>query len=200
MTRASEQATNAASNDWRQALAAADARIAQVEALLIVCADDRARVIAAEVERRGSQRKVANELNVSDNTISKAVARARGAGGPVRQLPPSTFERLLAAELTDLAPMDETQWRAVAFVVRGLWIDESWIAAPAVLLAEEIADADQLDDAGIDTSALAALCRGWSRAQALAVIDACQRGDLTVLPHPIAATGPDANTAGAGTC
>lgn len=77
-------------------------------------------------------------------------------------------------------PLTALQWKALAWIIRGTFIDVVWIEQPGQLLAYEIEDAELAGD--LDPDVLAEACRGWSRVQVLAVIDACQRDDLAVLP------------------
>lgn len=145
-------------------------------------ADDRARAIADEVARRGrgGQKAVAEELGVSEQAISQAVSRARSAASPMRALPTDTLERLLAAERTDVPPLPAAHWENLAAVLRGTFIDVTWIEQPGLLLAQEVED---LEPGEIPHAAeLAAACRSWTRTQALAVIDVCLREDLAALP------------------
>lgn len=170
------------SSEFHQRLAAAQMRIQYGSDERAAGADNKARVIAEEVARRGrgGARQVAEELGVSEKTISQALARARSAPTPGRTLPSDTLERLLAAELGTLGPLPTLQWRALSHLVRSTFIDSVWIEQPGELLALEVEDAE-FDDT-VESAALAEACRGWSRVQALAVIDACQRGDLAALP------------------
>ncbi|MFF5265127.1 hypothetical protein ACFY4C_40105 [Actinomadura viridis] len=163
-------------------LAAADARIQHGNDERTAGADDKARAISEEVARRGhgGARQLAAELGVSEKTISQVVARARRAGQPGRRLPSDTLDRLLAAELATVPPLRSDQWEALAWMVRGTFIDVSWIEEPGELLAGEIEDAEL--DPALDPAQIAQACRGWLRVQALAVIDACQRDDLAALP------------------
>ncbi|MFF8387859.1 hypothetical protein ACF053_30040 [Streptomyces kanasensis] len=168
---------------FHRRLAAADARIERGNRERTAGADDRARAIAEEAARRGrgGPRQLSIELDVSEKTISQAIARARRAGDDNRHtLPADTLQRLLAAELNDLPPLAGPQWRALRHLVRSTFIDEVWIEAPGELLAQEVQDADLAES--FRPAELAEVCRSWSRAQALAVIDACQRDDLTALP------------------
>ncbi|MCX4451626.1 hypothetical protein [Streptomyces sp. NBC_01789] len=170
------------SETFRNQLAAATARIQHGNDERTAGADDRARAIAAEVERRGrgGARQVAEELGVSEKTISQAITRARNAPSPNHTLPSDTLERLLAAELETVAPLTPLQWEALGFLVRGTIIDTTWITQPGQLLAWEVEDSEL--DEQFEPGALAEACRAWNRAQALAVIDACQRDDLAALP------------------
>ncbi|MEV4438064.1 Lrp/AsnC family transcriptional regulator [Streptomyces sp. NPDC049577] len=170
-------------SDFHQRLAAATARIEFGNGERIAGADDKARAIGEEVQRRGrgGAKQLADELGVSEKTISEAVARARRLGDAgARSLPHDTLERLLEAERRTLPPLPASHWKALAWIVRGIFIDATWIGDPAGLLAGEAEDADLGDEAlGAE---VAAACRSLSRVQALAVIDACQRGDLAGLP------------------
>jgi hypothetical protein len=168
--------------DYRARVAAAEARTARGERERAAGADDRARAILAEVERRGrgGQQEVAGELGVSVAAVSEAFRRARGLTGPQHGLPGDALERLLAAELPDVPPLARTQWETIAWIVRGTVIDPAWIGQPGQLLAYELEDAE-LDRAFAPDEIIAA-ARAWTRVQALAVIDACQRDDISALP------------------
>ncbi|MGW5042183.1 hypothetical protein ACWEQK_28900 [Streptomyces parvulus] len=171
------------SSEFRQRLAAAQARIQHGSDERTAGADDKARAIAQEAARRGrgGPRQLADELGVSEKTISQAIARARNApGNSGRTLPSDTLERLLTAELETLPPLPALQWKALAWIVRGTFIDAMWVEQPGELLAQEVADAEL--DAALEPAALAEACRAFSRVQGLAVIDACHRDDLAALP------------------
>jgi hypothetical protein len=170
------------SSDFRQRLAMANVRIQYGSDERAAGADDKARAIADEAARRGrgGARELAAELGVSEKTISQAVARAKRAPSPARTLPSDTLDRLLAAELETLPPLPAVQWQALGWLVRGTIIDIFWIEQPGRLLADEVAEAELDED--LQPAVLAEACRGWSRVQALAVIDACQRDDLAALP------------------
>ncbi|WP_225636727.1 hypothetical protein [Streptomyces solaniscabiei] len=170
------------SSDFHQRLAAANVRIQYGNDERAAGADDKARVIADEAARRGrgGARQLAEELGVSEKTISQAIARARRAPTPVRTLPADTLERLLAAEVETVPPLTALEWDALAWIIRGTVIDVVWIEQPGQMLADEVEDAELAGD--LDPAALAEACRGWSRVQALTVIDACQRDDLAALP------------------
>ncbi|MFE2528757.1 hypothetical protein ACFXEL_31560 [Streptomyces sp. NPDC059382] len=169
-------------SDFLELLRRAEARIEHGNVERSAGADDRARVIDAEVARRGrgGAKALAAELNVSEKTVSQAVARARTAGDPRRRLPHDTLDRLLAAELRDLPPLPAVHWQVLAWIVRGMIIDVTWLEDPGTLLSYEVEDLEE--DVVTDTDALAAACRSWSRAQALAVIDAILHGDDDALP------------------
>ncbi|MFB7211096.1 hypothetical protein [Streptomyces sp. NPDC056255] len=169
-------------SDFQQRLAAANARIEYGNDERTAGADDKARAIAEEAARRGrgGARELARELGVTEKTVSQAITRARNAPSPGRTLPGDTLERLLAAELQTVPPLTTVQWTFLAWLVSGTVIDVSWIEQPGQYLSYEVEDAEPAED--VDPKALAEACRGWSRAQALAVIDACQRDDIASLP------------------
>jgi hypothetical protein len=171
-----------ADEGYRRRVAVAESRIARGNAERTAGADDRARAIAGEVGRRGrgGARQVADELGVSEKAISEAVRRARGLSGGYHALPGDTLERLLAAELPSVGPLAEAQWQALAWLVRGIVIDPLWIGLPGQLLACEVEDAELEPEFSPDV--IADACRSWTRVQALAVIDACQRDALDTLP------------------
>lgn len=167
---------------FREQLAAANASAANAERARAAAADARARVIAAEVKRRGrgGQTQVASELGLSVQAVSEAVRRAAGLTGPQHELPAGTLERLLHEEAGDIAPLNRIQWEALAWLIHGTVIDPSWISAPGQLLAIELEDAELGPEFGPEEIIKAA--RSWTRVQALAVIDACQREDMDSLP------------------
>lgn len=167
--------------DYRALVDLAEQRIAHGTRERSAGADDKARAIADEVARRGrgGAKTVADELGVSEKTVSQAVARARNADVPHRALPHDTFEQLLAVELPGVPPRPAADWRVLAHIVRGTVIDATWLHGPGPLLADEVEDLD--DDYG-NAAALAVACRSFTRVQALAVIDSILRGDLAALP------------------
>lgn len=169
-------------DEFRRQLAHADALAAKAGREVSAAADARARVIAAEVERRGrgGQTQVAAELGISVQAVSEAVRRAAGLTGPQHGLPADTLERLLHEELDDIAPLTRMQWEALASLIHGTVIDPSWIPAPGRLLAIELEDAELGPEFRPEEIIKAA--RSWTRVQALAVIDACQREDMGSLP------------------
>ncbi|WP_219152224.1 hypothetical protein [Amycolatopsis sp. TNS106] len=161
----------------RQALAEIDHERAETLPLRRAEAVERAVAMAG----RGGRAAVAEFLGVGVNTIDKMLHLARTSPAvTVRSLPPGTFRRLLAVEASEVAPLARSQWEALAWLIRGIAFDETWINEPGVLLADEIGDAEL--DAGFDPARIAAACRSWSRVQALAVIDCCLRSDLGTLP------------------
>ncbi|MFD4392612.1 hypothetical protein [Streptomyces sp. NPDC058495] len=168
-------------DDYLTLIGAAEQRIDHGTRERSAGADDKARAIADEAARRGpgGPKAIADELGVSKKTISQAISRARNAGDPHRGLPYDTLDRLLAAELRDVPPLPAVHWQALAYIVRGTFIDPTWIEDPGPLLAGEVED---LDDDYDDAPALAAACRTWTRVQALAVIDALLRDDVAALP------------------
>ncbi|MFV8133224.1 hypothetical protein [Streptomyces syringium] len=145
-------------------------------------ADDRAAAILAAVEQagRGGREAVAAHLQITVGAVDKALKRARSPRSPSQTLPFDTLSRLFAAERADLKPLPARWWQALSFIVRGTVIDLTWITEPGELLACEVEDLHELEEA--DRTSLAAACRTFTRAQALAVIDACQQDDLTALP------------------
>ncbi|MBK3583191.1 hypothetical protein JHN49_05465 [Streptomyces sp. MBT57] len=164
-------------------LAAANARIQHGNDERAAGADDKARAIADEAARRGrgGPRQLAEKLGVSEKTISQAIARARTApSSSARALPADTLERLLAAERETLPPLSGLQWEALAWLVRGTIIDVLWIDQPGELLAREVEGAEL--DENVEPALLTEACRSFSRVQALAVIDACQSGNVAALP------------------
>ncbi|MEU2311469.1 hypothetical protein [Streptomyces albidoflavus] len=135
----------------------------------------------AEESRARAKKALAAELGVSAQVISQAIARARRVGSRRRQLPADTQERLFAVELRAVPPLPADEWERLAALVRGIYVDVTWIAAqPGQLLAEAAEEAAQEGD--FDARPPADLLRTLSRTQALAVIDACQSGDLGALP------------------
>ncbi|MGY3341102.1 hypothetical protein ACVW0K_007295 [Streptomyces filamentosus] len=168
-------------SDYRDLIARAEQRIDHGTRERSAGADDKARAIADEAARRGrgGPKAIADELGVSEKTISQAISRARTADAPHRALPYDTLERLFAAELPGLPPLPAAHWQALSYVLNGTIVDISWIESPHLLLAGEVED---LDDEYEDAPALAGICRAFTRVQALAVIDTILRGDLAALP------------------
>ncbi|WP_331756646.1 hypothetical protein [Streptomyces sp. NBC_01568] len=162
-------------------LGEAEARIEHGNDERTAGADDKARLIEAEVTRRGrgGAMEVAALLMVSKKTVSQAVARAARTVSPLRGLPHDTLDRLLAAELAEVPPLPTRLWAALAWIVRSIYIDVVWFGEPNMLLAAEVEDSDLGEE---DIAVLAGACHGLSRVQALAVIDACQTGDLSAFP------------------
>jgi len=141
-------------------------------------ADDRALVIARAVAEhgRGGREHVAALLKVSVGRVDKAIARAKGASTP-SHLPSAeeTLELLYAAELAEMPPLAETQWRILASLVQTLVIDGSWIeSGPGPLLAAEYAEASEDGDVPADGH-LVEQIQSWSRSRTLAVIEALSR-------------------------
>ncbi|MGW4828908.1 hypothetical protein ACWEOG_15100 [Amycolatopsis japonica] len=147
---------------------------------------------AVTLAGRGGRAAVAEFLGVGVNTIDKMLHLARsGPAVMVHSLPPGTFRRLLAVEVSEVAPLTRSQWEALAWLIRGIAFDETWINEPGVLLAEEVKDAEL--DAGFDPARIEAACRSWSRVQALAVIDCCLRSGLDPLPISTDTSAADDN-------
>ncbi|MEW1699406.1 MULTISPECIES: hypothetical protein [unclassified Streptomyces] len=136
--------------------------------------EDHDRVIAAEVARRGygGGKSVAAELGVSEKTVSQAVARARARSH-------DTLERVLAAELRDLAPRPARDWQVLGSIAKDTTINATWAEGPGTWLAGQVED---LDDEYDGAGELAAACRKFTRSQGLAVLDALLRGDTAALP------------------
>lgn len=169
-------------DDFLAKLAQAERRIARGNEERGAGADDRARVIAEEVARRGDGgvTSVAADLRVSKKTISEATARARNARTALG-LPYDTLERLFAVYRETLPPLSSEQWQLLFGIIGAIPIDGSWIESDTGdLLAEEIDDAEEGSDH--DRRTLINACRNWSRPQALAVIDACHQGAIELLP------------------
>ncbi|MGW5003283.1 hypothetical protein ACWEP8_37145 [Streptomyces hydrogenans] len=169
-------------DDYRALIARAEQRIDHGTRERSAGADDKARAIAGEAARRGrgGPKAIADELGVSEKTISQAVSRARTADAPHRALPYDTLDRLLAVELRDVPPLPAVHWQALAWIVNGTVIDTTWIEQANVLLAWEVED---LEEGHIpDADKLAAACKSFTRTQVLAVIDAILRDDLAALP------------------
>jgi hypothetical protein len=173
-------------SDYLARISLAEQRIEHGNRERTAGADDKARAIAEEVARRGrgGQKVVADELGVSEKTVSQAVARARTAGDPFRALPHDTFDRLLAAERSELPPLPARHWQVLAQILRGIDVDVDWLEGPGHRLAGEVED---LEDEYDGAAGLADACRSWSRVQALAVIDALQRDDTDALPAIVGA-------------
>lgn len=147
---------------------------------------------AVAMAGRGGRTAVAEFLGLRVNAIDKALQLARSRPAvTVQSLPPRTFRRLLAVEVREVEPLARSQWEALAWLVRGIAFDETWINEPGVLLAEEIEDARL--DARVDPTGIAAACWSWSRVQALAVIDCCLQSDLDPLPTSTDTSAPDDN-------
>lgn len=169
-------------DDFQTDLDRANQRIARGNAERAAGADERARVIAREVDRRGSggAAAVAAELGVTQKTISVALARARKALSH-RGLPADTLERLFAVERDALQPLPPRYWHLLEHLLGSMYIDAVWIEAdPGELLAGDVEESDVGDPA--DRAAVAAACRAWSRVQALAVIHAYHYGLIDELP------------------
>lgn len=148
-------------------------------------ADDRAHWIAKGVEEygRGGRKRAAEELGISVGEVDKALARARGLTRPTTMPEPEeVLERLYALELADLPPLPAEHWQVLHHVMASVALDAVWLHNPGDQLAQEVEDLDPEElpaDAG---QVLAQTCRSWSRAAALAVLDALSRGDQGALP------------------
>lgn len=168
---------------WLAAVKKCERRDADLVRQRTVAANERARIITAEVERRGrgGRQSVADDLGKKVLVVDEAIKRARTAP-PATGLPHDLLDRLYALELTDLQPLPERLWQAVAQVLAGTFVDASWIEQPGHILSGEIEDAagDTVDED--DAKRLAEAARSWTRVQALAVIDAIRRQDFDALP------------------
>uniref|UniRef100_UPI003F494350 hypothetical protein n=1 Tax=Amycolatopsis sp. CA-096443 TaxID=3239919 RepID=UPI003F494350 len=167
---------------WQHVL---DRELANVERLRsVVVPDLRAAAIAAAVATAGRRGRaaVAAHMNVSVGTVDQAVKRARAAAPDPcgALLPEDAWSRVLALELAGVGPLSPREWDALAYLARGTVVDEMWLEQPGELLAQEVEDADL--PAEVDTAALAAACRAWTRIQGVAVLDCCLRGARDKLP------------------
>ncbi|WP_156056577.1 hypothetical protein [Streptosporangium roseum] len=148
-------------------------------------ADDRAHWIAKGVEEygRGGRKRAAEELGISVGEVDKALARARGLTRPTTMPEPEeVLQRLYALELADLEPLPAEHWQVLRHLVRSTALDATWLHSPGELLAQEVEDLEP-DELPADVrQALAQTCRTWSRAAALAAIDALTRGDQAAIP------------------
>lgn len=143
-------------------------------------ADDRARWILKGVEEhgRGGRQHAAGLLNISVGEVDKAIARARGLDmSSMLPAPEDLLERLYELELAELAPMPDSHWQVLRWVVRSTVVDAVWLERPGELLAQEVEDIDpgELPE-GLEQAALALTCRSWNRIQALAVLDSLRQG------------------------
>ena len=170
------------SNDFQDELAHANQRIARGNEERAAGADDRARIIAEEATRRGpgGSAAVAAELDVSRKTVSQAIARAKGAQSPRRGLPVDTLQRVLILERAELAALPARHWQLIEHLASGLRLVPTWVSDPGGCLAREVEASDLGSPA--DREAVSAVCRNWTRVQALAVWDACHQGLTDELP------------------
>ncbi|MFD3516257.1 hypothetical protein [Streptomyces sp. NPDC058657] len=164
------------------AVAAAAARAEEARFRVELAADERAHAIRAAVEAlpRGGRPVVADWLGVNVLQVDVALRRAR-QGSPARTLPVGATDRILEELRASLPPLPSEQWQALAFVVRAIFIDHAWLNDPSGLLADEVAEASE-DLELADGHVLAKAVRSWSAGQTLAVIDACQQGNIDALP------------------
>lgn len=185
--------------DWKAQLAAdlaaAETRISRGREEMAAGGDDRARAIAAAVTAcqqdlgggRGTKRTavagVAEKLGLTVKSIDVALAKVN-AGLPSRLgLSWPVWERLAAAELAGIEPLLAAEWAVLSYLVRGTFIEETWIDNPGDLLAQEVEDLDPDElPAGVEQAPLARACRSWRRAAALAVLEALARGEQAALP------------------
>ncbi|MEU9415952.1 hypothetical protein [Streptomyces sp. NPDC048272] len=159
--------------DWLRGVHGADRELGRLHRAAEEIADRRASNILLGVRTagKGGRDTVAALLGTRVGAVDKAIARAKTAGRP-DYLPYDLLERILELELADVAPLTAGQWRALGWLIRGTVVDVTWLADPAGLLANEVEDADLN---GIDTTALAAAVRSWSRVQAIAVLEALRQ-------------------------
>jgi hypothetical protein len=171
----------ASDDDW---VALLDARLAELDHLRSrVVPDARAQAIAAAVvvAGRGGRQRVADHLGITVGAVDQAIKRDRTAVvDPVRGMSMETLLRLLAVEAAEVEPLRASQWAALAWLVRQTGIDGSWLEQLGELLAEEVRDAEL--PAEVDPDGLRRACAAWTRVQAVAVVDCCQRDLLHLLP------------------
>lgn len=145
-------------------------------------ADERARWIAKGVAEHGmrGRQKAAEMLGISLSAVDQALARARGLDRPsTLPAPEELLGRVYALELAELPPLPDVYWQVLRYVVRSTALDVVWIGQPGELLAQEVEDIDPGEmPTGVEQAVLAETCRGWSRIQALAVLDALAHGTL----------------------
>lgn len=167
---------------WLREAEAAKARGEEVRSR---AADDRAHWIAKGVEEygRGGRKRAAEELGISVGEVDKALARARGLTRPTT-MPDAeeVLQQLYALELADLPPLPAEHWQVLSHLVRSTALDSAWLHSPGELLAQEVEDLESDEVPADVTQSLAQACRSWSRAAALAVLDALARGEQEALP------------------
>jgi hypothetical protein len=168
---------------WVEQVHACDVRAEGLRDLQGRIADERAWLIADAVAEygRGGRHRAAELLGVKVLQIDAAIKRVRSAPRP-SDLPHDLLERLYALELAELPPLPAPLWQDLAQILMGTIVDVTWLDQPAELLAQEVEDVAGDELASVDAEALAAAIRSWSRIQALAVIDALQRGGAAALP------------------
>jgi hypothetical protein len=149
-----------------------------------VIADRRAQMIekAIALLGRGGRDTLAAALGLKVNAIDAALRRARGLTRPTGLDDTSAvLDQLYKAERSGLPPLAAHQWRILAHVLSGTWVDAFWIeSGPGRLLAADIEDSDLLDTE--EAQRLAAVCRSWTRVQGLAAVTALLHGDFECLP------------------
>lgn len=172
---------------WLEQVYACDLRADELRQAQAPIADERARIIAAEVAKhgRGGRDWAAAQLGVTVAQVDTAIKRARTRPRPTG-LPYDLLERLYALELADMPPLPAHLWHALAQILAGTFVDATWVEQPGRFLADEAEDSAG-EELGQDAAKqLAATARSWTRIQALAVIDAIGRRDLDALPHETA--------------
>jgi hypothetical protein len=167
-------------------VAAAERVVDSGRQLMAAGGDDRARAILDAVNSLDGGTKAVDEiaeaLGVKANQVYVAMRRAKTAAQP-SGLPHDLLERLYALELADLKPLPRGAWLAAAHALHGVYVEQTWLEQPGHLLAQEAEDLDEDEVPADAVRALAEAARSWTRIQALAVIDALQRGELAALPH-----------------
>ncbi|MFJ8745407.1 hypothetical protein ACIRL2_39305 [Embleya sp. NPDC127516] len=118
-------------------------------------------------------------LRYEDSVSMPAVLLFR-VGRAGRIVPGDILQAFLAAELRSVSPLPGARWEWLGVLVRTIRIDRSWSERPGSLLADAVRRASL--DRGAEFAELAEACAAWTRVQALAVIDACQRDDIAALP------------------
>lgn len=170
---------------WIDRIKDIDARTDELRLALGPLADERARIIDAEVAARGrgGRNLVAADLHVTVAQVDLAIKRARTAQ-PAAGLPFDLLDRLYALELAELPPLPAHLWRSLAQTLQGVFFDAVWIEQPGELIAQEVEDATGDDEEFLpeDSRVMAAAARTWTRVQALAVIDAIARHDHRAFP------------------
>lgn len=179
------------------ALATANARLERGREEMAAAGDDRARAITAAVNacqetlggRLGTRRQAIEAVAaamtppVTVKSVNVALAKVSAGLPPRPGLPWPVWEQLAATELAGIEPLTPAQWEVLGHLVRHIALDETWADAPGRLLAWEVDDLDPDElPAGVEQAPLSQACRSWSRAAALAVLDALARGQLAALP------------------
>lgn len=147
-------------------------------------AAERAYWISVGVRELGSYAAVGRVLGISDARVGRIVQTYRPTpafgGWPEAE---EILSRLYARELAALPPQLGHVWRALHAAFAEARVDRSWVDDPGEAMARAV-EAVRPWTADCDQAALAALCRSWSRVQALAVADALTLGLIEHLPTP----------------